>query len=113
MLSPALTMTLLTSLTFLLGFISALNQSLLLILLTSIATIALAMLFPRFNHMLPVQMVKCLITTYIFGLVDAYYWNNLILESGHFDAFGIFVWMSTVRYYGEFQLINNFHHHEL
>lgn len=112
MLSPALTMTLLTTLTFLLGLISTVQGSLLFVVAFAI-TLLLPMLIPRFNHMLPNQIFQCVLTTFIFGVVDAYYWNNFVLPSGHYDAFAIFVWMSTIRYYGEFQLINNFHHHEL
>lgn len=107
--NPPTIITILTIVTFLLGWFSHLYTSAFSYGLTFLLTGIISYFFPRINHLDFKELFKILATTYIFGLADGYYF--FIKEE--WDVFGIFVWLSTIRYYGEFQLINNFHHYEL
>ena len=76
MLSSPLIITLLTVFTFILGLIPILFSSYLLLLITLSLALCLSYILPQFNHMGSLQLLKCLITTYIFGIVDGYVWVN-------------------------------------
>ncbi len=95
MLNPPNIITLSTLATFFLGFLPFVYPSVFFFLLTLCLAITLSDMIPRFNHMNKSQLFKCLITTYIFGLIDGYY-----MTLDHWDAFGVLLCLNTIRYYG-------------
>lgn len=99
MLNPAWITTILTFSTFMLGIFVPACPQLSTLALTLGLTVVIVCITPRYNHLLKLQLFQCLLTTYIFGIVGSYvYWNWG--KYVQFDAFGLFLVISTFRYYG-------------
>lgn len=116
MLNPSQITTILTAITFILGTTAIWYNSATSWTLTFALVCIIAKVMPRYNHLLKMQLFYCLATTYIFGIIDSYVLLQCVGSKDHegqFSAFGVFLVISTIRYYGQFQLINCFHHHEL
>lgn len=99
MLNPAWITTILTFSSFILGMFVPANPQLSTFALTLGLIVVIVFITPRYNHLLKPQLFQCLLTTYIFGIIDSYvYWNWG--KYVQFDAFGLFLVISTFRYYG-------------
>ena len=57
------------------------------------------------NHLTKAEQFKIQLTMLAFGLINGYF--------SEFEAIDALMWLSTIRFYGEFQLINNYHHDTL
>lgn len=112
--NPSQAITTLTLICFLIGFAVTLYGSIIFTGIAAVIVIILSAAMPKFNHLQKSELFKCLITMFIFGIIDAYYYINLWINEGeesYLNTFGVFVWLSTIRYYSEFQLVNLYHHH--
>lgn len=99
---PDIVITILTLSSFVAGAIAPFSIPLSVMLYLPIAMYPF---FRKINHLTPVHIGYCTMSTYIFGFLDIY---SLLYPS----IFSLYVWLLTIRYYAEFQL-NNCYHHDL
>ena len=97
---PDIYITVLTLSSFVAGMLSAFN---IILSLALYLPIAIYPYYKKINHLSPLQIGYCTITTYIFGIIDIY---SLL----YFDIFSLCIWVNTIRFYFEFQLNNCYHY---
>jgi hypothetical protein len=107
--NPPLIITTLTVIVFFVGWLSIIHTSFLYCLIGFVLTAILPYILPKFNHLTYKELFKILITVWVFGVIHGYYWS----VKAEWDAVGVFMLLSMLRYYGEMQMVNNYHHNEL
>ena len=96
---PSNIVTLITLFCFALGWLAFLLSS---YIIAPLILLGVTFVFPKFDHLTKIELLKCTITMFIFGFIDCYYYENLWYTDSketYFNSFGIFIWLSTIRYY--------------